>query len=402
MGPKHPITSLKHVHDGANVDPTPIRWGDMVWDSVVSPVLAALQADLDRTVRGGRVFELVVRAWKDGVPIGSNKEIGDALGWEIGEVAEGFRLVRDRLKGWTDPVVEVRLKEYTRELVITPRGGVRANGDLLLSVGGGRPELAGQAMAGAMPVAKSRGMRVICEQPADGEEQAQILDAGAYAGYLILPVDETDDFGAVSRLNGRVALLDVATRKGGLPCVSFDYAGAGLYCAQHLMELGCTDVVMIARENDSRTYSMGEGCRRAVRRAGRPVHRMLTVDGSVVETLCTLQARGLLVRNGRKLGLLCADGELGEEVLRYLDSVEPGNWNIAVAVVGGKRWSARHWAELIWVELDYEELAAEGARYLTGASGTAVPQVTPRYEHWVPRKPAGNASEESWRKAKAG
>ena len=132
------------------------------------------------------------------------------------------------------------------------------------------------------------------------------------------------------------------------------------------------------------------------------MHRMLTVDGTVVETLCGLQERGLLVRSGRKLGLLCADGALGEDVLRYLDSVDAARWEIAVAVVGGKRWAARHWAELIWVELDYAELAAAGARYLTGASGSVVPQVTPRYEHWVPRKPAANAGEEYWRPAKAG
>jgi len=402
MGPLLPKTPVRHVHDGARVDPTPLRWGDLVWDSVVAPVLEALQADLDRTVRGGRVFALVVRAWKDGVAIGSNKDVGEALGWDVGDVAEGFRLVRDRVKGWADPVLDLRVKEYTRELVITPRGGVRANGDLLLSVGGGRPELAGQAMSGATPVAKGRGMRVICEQPADAEEQAQVLDAGAYAGYLILPVDETDDFGAVARLNGRVALLDIATRRGGLPCVSFDYAGAGLYCAQQLMELGCTDVVLITRENDSRTYAIGEGWRRAVRRAEGPMHRMLTVDGTVVETLCGLQEGGLLVREGRKLGLLCADAALGDDVLRYLDSVDAARWAIAVAVVGGKRWAARHWAELIWVQLDYAELAAAGARYLTGASGSVVPQVTPRYEHWVPRKPASNAGEEYWRPAKAG
>ena len=132
------------------------------------------------------------------------------------------------------------------------------------------------------------------------------------------------------------------------------------------------------------------------------MHRMLTVDGTVVETLCGLQERGLLVRGGRKLGLLCADGALGEDVLRYLDSVDAARWEIAVAVVGGKRWAARHWAELIWVELDYAELAAAGARYLTGASGSVVPQVTPRYEHWVPRKPAANAGEEYWRPVKAG
>ena len=30
---------------------------------------------------------------------------------------------------------------------------------------------------------------------------------------------------------------------------------------------------------------------------------------------------------------------------------------------------------------------------MTGASGSVVPQVTPRYEHWVPRKPAANAGE---------
>jgi DNA-binding LacI/PurR family transcriptional regulator len=400
MGPLHPISPGRLVHDGAKADPTPIRWGDAVWESVVSPVLDALQADLDRTVRGGQVFALVVRAWKDGTAIGSNKEVGDALGWEVGDVAEGFRLVRERLKGWRDPVLEARVKEYTRELIVTPRGGVRANGDMLLSVGGGRPDVAGRAMAGATPVAKSRGMRLLCEQPADGEEQAQVLGAGGYAGYLILPVDETDDFGAMARLGGRAAVLDIATRKGGLPCVTFDYAGAGLYCAQQLMELGCTDVVMITRQNDSRTYSMGEGYRRAVRRAEGPMHRMLTVDGNVVETLCALQERGLLVREGRKLGLLCADGELGEDVLRYLDSVEAGSWDIAVAVVGGKRWGARHWAELIWVELDYAELAAAGARYLTGALGAAIPQVRPRYERWVPRKAAGNAAEleeEIWR-----
>jgi DNA-binding LacI/PurR family transcriptional regulator len=408
MGPIPPITPDRHVHDGAKVDPTPIRWGDPVWDSVVSPVLDELQAELDRTLRGGPVFQLVVKAWKDGSPIGSNKEVSEALSWDLGDVAEGFRLVRDKLKGWRDPILDVRVKEYTRELVLTPRSGVRANGDLLLCVGGGRPELAGRAMAGATPIAKGRGMRVICEQPEDVEEQARVLDPGAYAGYLVMPVDETDDFGAVARLGslgGRVALLDIATRHGSVPCISFDYAGAGLYCAQQLMELGCTDVLVISRENDSRTFAIGEGCRRAVRRAAGPLHRMVTVDGNVVDTLCWLQERGLLTREGRKLGLLCADGELGEAVLRFLDGAEAGSWQIAVAVVGGKRWAARHWAELIWVALDYAELAAAGARFLTGATGNAVPQVPPRYEKWVPRKPAGSAGEaeqEIWRPLKAG
>jgi hypothetical protein len=123
------------------------------------------------------------------------------------------------------------------------------------------------------------------------------------------------------------------------------------------------------------------------------------VDGNVVDTLCWLQEQGLLGGKG-KLGLLCADGELGEAVLRYLDSQEPGAFSVAVAVVGGKRWAARHWAELIWVELDYSELAAAGARYLTGATGMAVPQVKPRFERWVPRKPAGSAADleqETWR-----
>jgi DNA-binding LacI/PurR family transcriptional regulator len=344
---------------------------------------------------------MVVNAWKVGVPIGSNKEVAETLSWEVGDVAEGFRLVRDKLKAWVDPVLELRVKEYTRELMIFPKAGVKAKGDLLLSVGGGRPEIAGMALAGASPVAKGRGMRVICEQPEDAQEQARVLDPSAYAGYLILPVDETDDFGAVSRLGtmgGRVALLDVATRNGGLPCVSFDYAGAGLYCAQQLIELGCENVVLITREHDSRTYSIGEGFRRAVRREEQTLHRTLTVDGSILDLVSSLQLMGLLGR--RKLGVLCADAGLGEALLRYLDSQEVGALEIAVAVVGGKRWGARHWAELIWVEVDYAELAAEGARYWTGATGAAVPQVKPRFERWVPRKPAGSASDaeqETWR-----
>ena len=395
------MSTPHHAHDGAKGDPTPIRWGDPVWDSVVSRVLEAIGAELGRTVRGGTVFGMVVNAWKVGVPIGSNKEVAETLSWEVGDVAEGFRLVRDKLKAWVDPVLELRVKEYTRELMIFPKAGVKAKGDLLLSVGGGRPEIAGMALAGASPVAKGRGMRVICEQPEDAQEQARVLDPSAYAGYLILPVDETDDFGAVSRLGtmgGRVALLDVATRNGGLPCVSFDYAGAGLYCAQQLIELGCENVVLITREHDSRTFSIGEGFRRAVRREEQTLHRTLTVDGSILDLVSSLQLQGLLGR--RKLGVLCADAGLGEALLRYLDSQEVGALEIAVAVVGGKRWGARHWAELIWVELDYAELAAAGARYLTGATGAAVPQVKPRFERWVPRKPAGSASDaeqETWR-----
>ena len=128
------------------------------------------------------------------------------------------------------------------------------------------------------------------------------------------------------------------------------------------------------------------------------MHRTLTVDGSILDLVSSLQLQGLLGR--RKLGVLCADAGLGEALLRYLDSQEVGALEIAVAVVGGKRWGARHWAELIWVELDYAELAAAGARYLTGATGAAVPQVKPRFERWVPRKPAGSASDaeqETWR-----
>jgi len=409
MGPQYPIFPNIDAHHGAKVDPTPIRWGDPVWDSVVSPVLAELEGQLSGTARGGPVFARVVRAWKDGVQLGSNKAIAVELGWEVGEVVEGFRLVRDRLKEWRDPVLELRVREYTRELVITPRGGVRAKGDLLLSIGGGRPELAGRALAGATSVAKGRGMRLICEQPETAEEQARVLDPAAYAGYLILPVDETDDFGAVARLgnmSGRVALLDVSTRNATVPCVSFDYAGAGLYSAQKLMELGCTDIVVLARDHDSRTFAIGEGCRRAVRRAEGPLHRMATVDESAVETLCSLQQRGLLTRNaGKKLGILCADGELGEAVLRYLDGQAAGSWDVAVAVVGGKRWAACHWAELIWVELDYAELAAAGAKYLCGAQGSTVPQVKPRYEVWTPKKPVGSAAgmeQEIWRPMLAG
>ena len=401
MGPFNPISSPLHVHDGAKVDPTPLRWGDPVWDPIVSPILDTVQTELDRTVRGGTIFSLVVRSWKAGTPIGSNKEVGEALSWETGEVAEGFRLVRDKLKAWVDPVVDLRVREYTRELIVLPKAGVRAKGDLLLCIGGGRPEVAGLAMAGASPVAKGRGMRLICEQPDDAEEQARLLDPAAYAGYLILPLDETDDFGAVARLgasSARVALLDIGTRNAAVPCVSFDYAGAGLYCAQQLIEMGCENVVILTRDHDSRVYSIGEGVRRAVRRQEQTIHRMVTVNGTVVDTLSWLQERGLLGR--KKLGLVCADGDLGEAVLRYLDSQPAGQFPIAVAVVGGKRWAARHWAELIWVELDYAELAAAGARYLTGATGAAVPQVKPRLERWVPKKSAGVAVDvdvETWR-----
>lgn len=367
----------------------------------MEPVLQALQEEFDRSIRGGPVFAIVVQTWKDGAGLGSNTEIGDRLGWDKGEVAEGFRLIRDRLKSWNDPVLDIRVREYTRELVITPRGGMRGGGDLLLSVAGARPEVAGQALAGAMPVAKSRGVRVICEQPSDAEEQARALAAEGFAGYLILPLDETDDFGALSRLRGRAALLDVAARHGELPCVTFDYAGAGLYGTQQLLELGCTHVIVLTREHDSRTFSIGEGYRRAMRRAGAEPRRLVTVNDNVVDTLCWLQEKGLLTRaGGGKLGILCADGELGDGVLRYLDGVDAGSWDVAVAVVGGKRWAARHWAELIWVDLDYQELAAAGAKYLLGAQGASVPQVQPRYERWVPRKPAasaGDADQETWR-----
>lgn len=401
MGPFNPISPPLHVHDGAKPDPTPLRWGDPVWDSVLSPILHSVQSDLDRTVRGGAIFSLIVQCWKSNSPIPSNKDVAESLNWETGEVAEGFRLVRDKLKAWPDPVVELRVREYTRELIVIPKAGVRAKGDLLLCVGGSRPEVAGMALAGASPVAKGRGMRLICEQPEDAEEQARLLDPSAYAGYLIFPIDETDDFGAVARLGsagGRVALLDVATRNGAVPCVSFDYAGAGLYCTQQLIELGCENVIILTRDHDSRLHSIGEGVRRALRRQEQPIHRIVTVNGAVVDTLSWLQERGLLGR--KKLGLVCADGELGEAVLRYLDSQPPGQFPIAVAVVGGKRWAARHWAELIWVELDYAELAAAGARFLTGATGAAVPQVKPRLERWVPKKPAGIASDidtETWR-----
>jgi DNA-binding LacI/PurR family transcriptional regulator len=383
-----------------------LRWGDAVWDPVVEPVLTAVQADLNRSVRGGPIFALVVRAWKSGTGVGSNTAIAGELSWANSEVAEGFRLVRDRLKNWQDPALELRVREYSRDLVVTAKGGVRASGDLLLSIGGGRPEEAGRAMAGAGPVAKGRGMRVICEQPADAEEQARLLDAGGYAGYLVLPVDETDDYGALCRLGSQAVLLDIGLRRGGVPCVSFDYAGAGLYTSGQLLALECTDVVVMTREHDSRLFAIGEGYRRAMRGAGRLAHRVVTVDGSVVDALCWLQERGLLGRGERKLGILCADGELGEELLRYLDGVEAGSWNVAVAVVGGKRWAARHWVELVWVELDYAALAAEGARYLLGAQSGSAPQVQPRYELWTPRrKPAGVAGESEhgvWRQVKAG
>lgn len=405
----YPNSGGRGVQDGAEVDPTPIRWGDPAWDSITGPALERLQADLEPTARGGAVFARVVGAWKDGVALGSNMDLADELGWKVGAVAEGFRMVRERLAAWQDPVLDIRVGRYSRELVITPRGGVRQRGDLLLSVGGGRPEIAGLALAGAAPVAKNRGMRVICEQPVDGEEQARVLDGGAYEGILILPVDETDDFGALARLAplaGRVALLDVAARHGGLPCVSFDYAGAGLYCTQALLEMGCGEVLVLTREHDSRAFAIGEGYRRAMRGAdGTAARRFVTVDGDAVDTLSTLQAEGLLARGARKLGILCADGELGEAVLRYLDGVPAGRWDVAVAVVGGQRWAARHWAELIWVGLDYTALAAAGARYVTGATGTAVPQVRPRYECWEPRKPVGTAGEYAqggWRAVAAG
>jgi DNA-binding LacI/PurR family transcriptional regulator len=406
MGPLYPISDGKESHDGVKGNPTVLQWGDAVWDPVVEPVLAAVQEELNRSVRGGPIFALVVRAWKSGVGVGSNTAIAGELGWVNSEVAEGFRLVRERLKNWQNPAVELRVREYTRELVVTAKGGVRASGDLLLAVGGARPDVAGMAMAGAGPVARSRGMRVICEQPADAEEQARLLDAGGYAGYLVLPVDETDDYGALGRLGSQAVLLDIGMRRGGVPCVSFDYAGAGLYCTGQLLALGCTDVVVVTREHDSRLFSIGEGYRRAMRRAEGTAHRAVTVDGSVVDTLCWLQERGLLGRGGGKLGIVCADGELGEGVLRYLDGVEAGSWNVAVAIVGGKRWAARHWVELIWVELDYAALAAEGARYLLGAQAGSAPQVQPRYEMWTPRrKPAGVAEEPDqgvWRQVKAG
>ena len=78
-GPQHPKSPVRYVHDRAKVGPTSLRWGDPVWDSVVSPVLDALQVDLDGTARGGRVLGLVVKAWKEGVAIGSNKEVGATL-----------------------------------------------------------------------------------------------------------------------------------------------------------------------------------------------------------------------------------------------------------------------------------------------------------------------------------
>jgi len=402
MDPNVPNSTARYAHDGAKGDPTPIKPGDPVWDSVISRALEELRNDLNGTARGGRVFELVVHAWKVGSPIESNKEIATALQWRVGDVAEGFRLVRDKLKGFVNPVVAFQLREYWRDLVITPRGAMAASGDLLLAVGCGSPEVAGRLMAGATPMAKAHGMRVICEQPDDVKEQARVLEAGEYAGYLILPVDETDDFGAIARLGGRVALLDIATREGDLPCVSFDYKEAGLYCTQQLREVGCTDVVLIARENDSRTYAIGEGYRLAIRRGDGRIQRMLTSDGPAADTFWCLEQRELLGVKGRKLGILCADGALGEEMLRHLDSLAAGAWEIAVAVIGGKRWGARHWAELIWAELDYAKLAEEGVKYLTGASGNVIPKVKPRYENWVPRKPAGIAGEEYWRPAMAG
>lgn len=379
-----------------------------MWDGVVGPVLEAIQGELNRMVRGGPVFALVVEAWKRGESLGSNKVLAGRLGWDFGEVAEGFRLVREKLKAWQDPVLEVRVKEYTRELVVTARGGVRPSGDVLLSVGGDRPEIAGRALAGASPVFKNRGMRLICEQPANVEEQARVLDPAGYAGFLVLPVDETDDFRAIARLgsvSGKVALLDISTRNSSLPCVSFDYTGAGLYCAQALLEIGCTDIVVISRENDSRTFAVSEGYRRAVRGAERNVHRLFTVDESIGDLIGRLQEKKLLGRTEGKLGIVCADGELGEGLLRYLDAVKAGSWEVAVAVVGGDRWAAQHWVDLIWAELDYAELAAAGARYLLGAQGATVPQVKPKYERWIPRKSAGVATEvdqQIWRPVKAG
>ncbi|HEU0121678.1 MAG TPA: hypothetical protein VFQ91_14210 [Bryobacteraceae bacterium] len=408
MDSRYPISAGKDVQDGAKANPTLIIWGDPVWDAVVGPVLDAVREALADTARGGPIVERVVAAWKSGKPVGSNKDLAEELCWDVGDVAEGFRLVRERMREWQHPAVQLRLREYTRALEVTPRTGVRTAGDLLLSIGGRRADEAGSAMAGALPAARGRGLRVYCEQPRDAEEQARVLDAGAYAGYLVLPVDETDDFGVFARLEaagGRVALLDLATRNSRLPCVTFDYAGAGLYCSQQLIALGCQDVVLLARENDSRTFAMAEGCRRAVRRAGLRIHRLTTVDGTALDALCRLQEQNLMKKGGTKLGLLCADGVLGEEVLRFLDGAAPHEWNLAVAVVGGRRWAARHWAELVWVELDFAELAAAGVRYLLGTHGHAVPRVTPRYEQWVPRKPAGSAGDteqETWRPVKAG
>ena len=370
---------------------------------MVGPVLEELQREFDGTARGGRIFRLVVEAWKSGTRVGSNKEIAEAAGWDLGQVADGFRLVRERLGRFAHAAVRVELAGYTKELVVTAKGGVgRTGGLLLLSVGGRRAEIAGQLLAGAAAVAQGRGLRLVCETPADAEAQARGLGEG-YDGYLVYPVDETDDFGALARLGrmaGRAALLDIAARHGAAPCVTFDYAGVGLYATGQLIELGCRTVVVLAREGDSRTYAMAEGYRRAMRRAGLAVERVVMVDDTVEQVLAKLQARGLF---GEKLGLLCADGEFGAEVLTYLDRFEAGRWDVAVGVVGGRRWSARHWAEVVWVDLDYAELAAAGARYLLGTQGGATPQVTPRYEQWIPRKPAGSAGEgEVWKRSSLG
>lgn len=101
--------------------PGAIRWGDAAWDAEVAALLDALRSGLASTLRGAAIFDVVANAWKAQIPTPANREIAASLGWTPQNVAEALRLVRERLQRWDDPRLEIRLKEYSRELEIRPK-----------------------------------------------------------------------------------------------------------------------------------------------------------------------------------------------------------------------------------------------------------------------------------------
>lgn len=394
MDPQVPEITGTSLQNGSGAAPTPIRWGDAVWNPICAPVLEALEAALDQTVRGGPVFRRLASAWRDGVTAPSNLELARTLGWSKSDIAEAYRVIRRHLAANENPRLEVQLPRYGSGLVVLPRSGASRGGEWLFTVPLARMAETGPLIAGITLAAEQAGVTLRCAFPGDTVEQSRLLTAGGYSAYVVLPVDETDDGGIAAAYENRLLTVDIAFRHGETACVSFDYAGAGLYATEQLIEMGCRNVVLWQRDADSRAYDLAAGYRQAMRKVGLRPLRPMTLDEGAVEALIRVQAAGYLEQDGGKLGILCLDPAASEELLTYLDSIRPTHWQLAVACIGGRAWPGAHWIDRIQVGLDYRKLGEDAGRFLaTGLTGVA-PAVRATYSVIPARKPPSIAAEE--------
>ncbi|MBM3787219.1 MAG: hypothetical protein FJW30_22915 [Acidobacteria bacterium] len=348
----------------------------------------AVQADLDGTSRGGKVFEKVVESWKSGEALPPNLDLARLLGWgeNAAHASEGFRKIREYLDDRVDGQLLIRVTEWKRKLVIHPRSMEPARRMLLLAIPAADAGELGEITKGVL----AGGIRIETALTTDPADETRQLDASGHLYRIVLPASTADEAGAFHRLAGagrRTVLLDASLSNSSLPCVTFDYAGAGLYCAEQLAGQGAQHVFVLALRPDSRVQAVELGVRR--RPEGRetlylePGWLQSGLKRLVQEKFGLLQSRGF-GGPGRGIGVICMGAGVGQEVLQFLRAAGPASWIAGVAIMSGKppEGETGEWPESVHVTLNYETLAAQALRVLQSGE-TPVP-VAPVY---LSRKP---------------